>query len=276
MKVRRNLLLIIIAAVLGLSVIFAWVMAGKDKTRTQTAVKHEATVSASALLNQVRELEAKGDLLGAKAVYQQLTNDFPGSSEMVNWQKKLEEINIRLLFSSEITANSKLYQIKPGDSLAKIAKEFKTTVELIQRSNNLTGTTIFPGRNIKVWSAPFSVFVDKSQNILILKTGEDVIRTYTVSTGTNNSTPTGTFKITNKLSSPTWFKSGAVVPPGSPENILGSRWLGFDLAGYGIHGTVEPQNLGKQVTAGCVRMANAEVEELYSIVPVGTEVTIVD
>jgi lipoprotein-anchoring transpeptidase ErfK/SrfK len=52
--------------------------------------------------------------------------------------------------------------------------------------------------------------------------------------------------------------------------------MGFELAGYGIHGTVDPQSLGKQVTQGCVRMANNEVEELYSIVPEGTEVAIVD
>ena len=48
------------------------------------------------------------------------------------------------------------------------------------------------------------------------------------------------------------------------------------MAGYGIHGTIEPQNLGKQVTEGCVRMVNADVEELFIIVPTGTEVTIVD
>ena len=52
--------------------------------------------------------------------------------------------------------------------------------------------------------------------------------------------------------------------------------MGFDLAGYGIHGTVEPKELGKQVTQGCVRLGNADVEELYSIIPVGTEVTIIN
>jgi len=118
--------------------------------------------------------------------------------------------------------------------------------------------------------------VDKSQNTLILKTGEEIIKTYIVSTGVNNSTPLGNFKIINKLVSPTWYKAGVVVSAGSPGNILGSRWLGFDLAGYGIHGTTDPQSLGRQVTQGCVRMSNSDVEELYSIVPVETEVTIVD
>ena len=80
----------------------------------------------------------------------------------------------------------------------------------------------------------------------------------------------------NKQVNPTWFKAGAVVPPDSPENILGTRWMGFDLKSYGIHGTTDPDALGKQVTAGCVRMRNSEVEELYDIAPIGTEVTMVD
>ena len=110
----------------------------------------------------------------------------------------------------------------------------------------------------------------------MLKCDEEVFKTYVISTGKNNSSPVGTFKIVNKIANPTWFKAGVAVPPTSPENILGTRWMGFDLAGFGIHGTTEPQFLGQQVTQGCVRMANPEVEELYIMVPVGTEVTIVD
>jgi len=67
-----------------------------------------------------------------------------------------------------------------------------------------------------------------------------------------------------------------MIPPGDPENILGTRWMGLDKESYGIHGTTDPKSLGLQATAGCVRMRNSEVEQLYSIVPVGTEVTIID
>jgi lipoprotein-anchoring transpeptidase ErfK/SrfK len=144
------------------------------------------------------------------------------------------------------------------------------------KSNNLTDDRIIPGRKVKIWVMPFNIVVDKSQNLLFLKSSDEIIKTYIVSTGANNSTPVGTFKITSKLQNPTWYKSGAVVPAGSPENVLGSRWLGFDLPGYGIHGTIDPQSLGKQVTQGCVRMSNSEVEELYTITPQGAEVTIVD
>jgi len=265
-------LLIIIPVILIILVVFI----ALNLKRTGLSLPTKAGVSVSALLNQAKNLEAKNNLPEAKAAYQNLVNEFPNSAEVMNWQKKTEEINMKLLFSNTVTAGSLLYEIKPGDTLFKIAKDFNTTPDLIMKSNHLSDGRIIPGRKIKVWNAPFTMLVDKSQNTLILKSNEEILKTYIVATGINNSTPVGTFKITNKLPNPTWFKAGAVVPSGSPENVLGTRWMGFDLAGYGIHGTTDPQSLGKQVTQGCVRMSNADVEELYTIVPVGTEVTIVD
>ena len=228
------------------------------------------------LLSQARQLEIKGELLEAKSIYQKLVNEFTESPEVANWQKRAEDINIKLLFSPAITPKSMVYQIKPGDTLNKIAREYKTTPELIMKSNNISDSLIIPGRKIKIWNVPFSILVDKSQNIMLLKSDEEVIKTYIVSTGKDNCTPVGVFKIVNKLANPTWFKAGAVVSSGSPENVLGTRWMGFDLAGYGIHGTTEPKDLGKQVTQGCVRLSNSDVEELYNIVPAGTEVSIVE
>ena len=244
--------------------------------RKEPAFKSGGGSSATALLNQIKDLQAKSDLSGVKSVYQKLVNDYSNSSEVTNWQKKIDDINIKLLFSPVITPKSAIYEIRPGDTLSKIAREFKTTPDLIKKSNNLSDDRILPGKKIKVWTAPFSILVDKSQNILILKSEEEIIKTYIVATGKNNSTPVGNFKITSKLINPTWFKTGAVVPAGSPENILGTRWMGIDVPSYGIHGTTDPQALGSQVTQGCVRMANSDVEELFTIVPLGTEVIIVD
>ena len=225
---------------------------------------------------QARGLEAQGNLTGARQEYQRLINEYPNSREVLLWQKKAEEINLALLFSRTITPGSFEYEIKSGDSLEKIARDYRTTVELIKKSNGLSSDNIFPGNRIKVWTAPFNIVVDKSQNTLLLKTGDTIFKSYTVATGSNNSTPVGTFKIVEKIPNPPWYKPGAVIPAGSPENILGTRWLGLTKEGYGIHGTTDPKSLGTQVTAGCIRMANQDVEELYSIVPVGVEVTIVD
>ena len=268
----KNKLWIIIIAVVVIGGVAVLLVSKKINKVVQIASQS----SARSLSNQARALETKGSLLEAKLLYQRLVNDFSDSSEVMDWQKRAEDINIKLLFSSVPTPKSIIYQIRPGDTLNKIAREHKTTTELIMKSNNMIDALIIPGRKIKVWNTPFNILVDKSQNILLLKNNEEIIKTYIVSTGKNNCTPVGTFKIVNKLPNPTWFKAGAVVSPQSPENVLGTRWMGFDLAGYGIHGTVEPKELGKQVTQGCVRLSNTDVEELYTIVPVGTEVTVIE
>jgi lipoprotein-anchoring transpeptidase ErfK/SrfK len=228
------------------------------------------------LISQAEIQEEKQDLIAAKSTYQKLITDFPNESEVQIWQKRLEEINLKIIFSNIITPQSQIYEVKPSDNLVKIAKQFNTTVDLIKKINNLDSDLVLPGRKLKIWTAKFSLLIDRSQNILILKSDDEVIKTYRVSTGENFSTPLGKFKIINKLISPVWYKTGAIIPPDSPENILGSRWLGFNLPGYGIHGTTDPSTIGKHITKGCVRMLNKDIEELYIFLPIGTEVTIIE
>ncbi|MBI5145173.1 MAG: LysM peptidoglycan-binding domain-containing protein, partial [Candidatus Omnitrophica bacterium] len=224
---RRIIIFAVIASIilLGIFMIFSLV-------RSRRFFSAQESASVSGLLGQAKEFELKGDLVGVKEALRKLISEFPNSGEVMGWQKKLEELNIKLIFSPVVTSHSILYQIKPGDSIVKIAQGHNTTPELIMKSNHLTSEKIIPGKKIKVWNASFSIVVDKSQNILILKVNEEVFKVYTVSTGANNSTPVGIFKIVNKIPNPTWFKAGAVVSPDSPENILGSRWLGFNLSGY--------------------------------------------
>ena len=88
----------------------------------------------------------------------------------------------------------------------------------------------------------------------------------------------GDFTITTKLENPVHFRKdiSKAVEAGSDANLLGTRWLGLSVVGYGIHGHAVPEDLGKQVSLGCVRMLNKDVEELYDILPMKTKVTIVD
>ncbi len=236
----------------------------------QSKTAGQAYVSLAALY------EKEGRLVDARDAYRKAFETYPDMDIVKNAKEKIEDLNIKIIFSPLIDPASKVYEVRAGDSLGKIAKASGTTVELLKKSNNLTSDIIREGMRLKTAAAKFSVVVDKSQNVLFLKENEEIIKAYKVSTGANNSTPVGTFKIENKLVDPVWYSAGAVVPAGSPENILGTRWLGISARGYGIHGTTDPASLGRQVTAGCVRMRNSDVEELYVIVPVGTEVTIVD
>jgi len=215
-------------------------------------------------------------LLEARAAYRLLIERFPNSPLAGQAQTRLGVVNVALLFSPTLTELDTTYEVQAGDTLGEIATAHRTTVELLKRANRLTSDLIRPRQKLKVPKGRFSVVVDKSQNQLLLTKENQFVTAYSVATGADNSTPVGTFKIVNKVVNPVWYRQGAMVPPDSPENILGSRWMGLDKPGYGIHGSVDLTGLGSQITAGCVRMSRADVEELFAIVPVGTEVTIVD
>ena len=229
-----------------------------------------------ALLKLGQVYEVQQQFVEARSMYRMLLDQFPDSPLLPNTQLRLGQVNVALLFSPTVTDMDKIQPVKAGDTLGKIAAVNGTTVEFLKRANGLKSDVIHPGQRLKVPKGKFTIVVDKSQNQLLLTEDNQFIKTYPVATGKDNSTPVGTFKVVTRIPNPVWYKQGAAVPPESPENILGTRWIGIDKQGYGIHGSVDPDAIGKQVTAGCVRMSNSDVEELFDIVPVGTEVTIVD
>ncbi len=236
----------------------------------------ELSIPVQKLLEQAAQDEAQGDKLKAKEAYQEIIFEHPDYDKIEEIQNKLGSLNIGIIFSTLQTPQTMAHQVEPGDSLGKLARQYGTTKELIKRSNGLKSDVIRVGQKLRIWKAPFSVLINKSQNILILKSREEVVKIYHVATGKDNSTPAGTFKIASKIPNPVWFKAGsAPIPPESPENELGSRWMGFDVdPHYGIHGTIHPQVIGEHATAGCVRLTNPNVEELFDLLPLGTQVTI--
>ena len=71
-----------------------------------------------------------------------------------------------------------------------------------------------------------------------------------------------------------WAKGLKPVPPG-PGNPLGTRWMGLNTPGVGIHGTSEPWSIGHSESHGCIRMQVPDAEWLYKHVRIGTPVFII-
>jgi len=96
-----------------------------------------------------------------------------------------------------------------------------------------------------------------------------VVKIYRTAVGAASSpTPSGTYKIAQRVANPTWYGPDKVVGPGK-DNPVGTRWLGLSRKGYGIHGTNNPRSIGKRASHGCVRMRNTDVEDLFGRVAVG-------
>jgi lipoprotein-anchoring transpeptidase ErfK/SrfK len=114
----------------------------------------------------------------------------------------------------------------------------------------------------------------QDRKLALLEDGE-VKKIYPVAVGRPSSpSPVGTFTIERRVKNPTYSHDGISVPPG-PGNPVGTRWMGLSIHGYGIHGTNEPKSIGKASSHGCIRLAKADLEELYPLVAVGDTVRLV-
>jgi lipoprotein-anchoring transpeptidase ErfK/SrfK len=98
---------------------------------------------------------------------------------------------------------------------------------------------------------------------------DEVVEMFAVAVGAPATpTPVGSFKIVNRIPHPTYYRPGKVIPPGA-ANPLGTRWMGLNQKGYGIHGTTEPDSIGHASSTGCIRLRNGDVERLFERVRAG-------
>jgi len=128
-----------------------------------------------------------------------------------------------------------------------------------------------------------SIRIVLSERKLYLYGGDGtVVTTYRVAVGMPKyPTPTGNLRIITKQVDPTWNPPDSAwaagmgpVPPG-PENPLGTRWMGLNSPGIGIHGTPTSSSIGTAASHGCIRMLIPQAEDLFARVFVGTPVEIV-
>ena len=91
----------------------------------------------------------------------------------------------------------------------------------------------------------------------------EVVQVFAVAVGAPATpSPVGTFIIVNRVANPTYYHPGKVVAPG-PRNPLGTRWIGLNQKGYGIHGTDDQASVGFAKSHGCIRLRTADIERLF-------------
>jgi lipoprotein-anchoring transpeptidase ErfK/SrfK len=240
----------------------------------------QASPAVQSAISDARAALDAGQLADAKKQLDQIVATTPDPEAI----KLLGDVNIKMLKSAIPMAGKERYSIQSGDYLQKIAKKYNTTVELIKDMNGMQTDTIRAGAAVMVYNGDFSIRVSKNQNTLDLMAGDKLFKRYSVGTGKWGKTPAVQFKIVDKITEPPWtrFTDGKQIEYGDPENVLGTRWMKIvsaehpEITGFGIHGTWERDSIGKQSSAGCIRMLNEDVEELFDLVPRKTTVIITD
>jgi len=237
----------------------------------------EAAAQADDAFATARQRLDSGDYQGAREAALSALEARPGDPAIEGF---LSDLAMPLLASQRPMPEKTEYVVQSGDYLGKLAATYNTPVALIAKANNIQGAIIRIGETLRLFDGNQHVFaltVSKSRNDVLVTLDGRFFKRYRAATGRNSKTPVGTFKITDKIVHPAWHKPGApAIPYGHPDNLLGTHWLALDLPGYGLHGTWEPDSIGGQTSDGCIRLLNEHIEELYTILPKGTLVTITE
>ena len=212
-------------------------------------------------------------------------------------RRQLMQINDRLVFSKDRFADDPhggIYTVQRGDQLSKIAARHGVTWELLCRVNGMSDPKrLQAGKAIKVVRGPVHAVVNKGGFRMDLyfnsPGGPDAVylTSFPVGLGKDDSTPTGKWVLRpgGKLKNPEYYspRGEGVFDKDDPKNPLGEYWLALDgvegqavgKESYGIHGTIEPDTIGKQASMGCIRLLNEDVARVYELLTDGKSYVVV-
>lgn len=227
-----------------------------------------------------------GEVIEARHELNAMLSNSGRPDEQKRLRDYLAKIANATIFSSRRLENDPLvgtYKVESGDFLSVIAKKYKLSYQILMRINGIPDATkLRANRNIKVLHGPFHVKIHKSDFRLDLYLQDLYVRSFPVAIGIDGGTPLGVWRVKDPVSNPTYYppasaKKKRIIPPDDPMNPLGEHWIGLEgiegdavgQIGYGIHGTIEPESIGKAVSLGCVRMHNADVEFIFGLVRPG-------
>lgn len=211
-------------------------------------------------------------------------------SEAEEVREALTRAGQTLVFSPQLVSGdptAEQYTVQSGDLLSRIAPQYNITYQLLELINRVDARRIRAGQQIKVIRGPFHAVVDKSEfRMDVFLQGPDgtelYVRSFDVGLGESNSTPMGNWVVRrgSKMANPSWTnpRTGAFFAPDDPKNPVGEYWIGLegaeertrDLMGYGIHGTIEPESVGRSASMGCVRLRDEDIALVYKLLVEGT------
>ena len=199
------------------------------------------------------------------------------SSTMAEIQNSEAQPSMQDMTFEQLSELAIEYEVKSGETLSEIASHYNVGTGLLVRLNAISNVDLIrSGKKIKVLQGPFRILIKKGEKTLSLSLGDRHYKTYDIAVGKSDSTPEGEFKIMTKIVKPTWTDpySRLQIKGDDPRYPLGTRWMQFAEYGYGIHGTNNPSSIKTEASFGCIRMLDADVEEVYDLVTLGTTVQI--
>jgi hypothetical protein len=209
----------------------------------------------------------------------------PASRDRARYE--LTALSRRFVFTPEIVDGdtfARLHIVGSGERLAAIVRAHGLQVDwrFIMRINGIISDRhVRPGQRLKLITGPFHAVVDKGDYRLDLYLGTGAERvfvaSYPVGLGEFNSTPVGMFRLrpASKLINPAWSnpRTGERFTADDPANPIGEYWIGLEgidettraMQGYGIHGTIDTDSIGRDASMGCIRMLPEDIAVIYEV-----------
>ena len=137
--------------------------------------------------------------------------------------------------------------------------------------------------NYATHEAPGTIVIDTPNTYLYYVLGNGKAIRYGIGVGREGFTWAGSKTVEKKAEWPDWTPPAEMLErqpylprfmAGGPGNPLGARAMYLSGSVYRIHGTNAPETIGQRVSSGCIRLTNADVEDLYSRVKLGTKVIV--
>jgi hypothetical protein len=200
-------------------------------------------------------------------------------------KQRMAKLNESLIFGRRAYRNDPFagaYTVRSGELLQTIARNHGLGWEFLGRLNNISDPRRLRAmQTLKVVKGPFHAVVSKRAFTLDVylgspgQAGAMYVTTFNVGLGKDSSTPTGTWVAHNKLKNPEYYspRGEGIIPADDPANPLGEYWIGLrgiegqalGSESYGIHGTIEPETIGKEESMGCIRLANEDAGRVFEL-----------
>lgn len=241
--------------------------------RPRTAARfNEVPESAGSLdLQKIDQQIAKGDIIAAHRELSTAYWNDPAARAAI--MPRIEKTADAIYFSPQ-PHFVEPYVVQAGDRLQTIATKYQLAWPYLASLNKVDPKRIRAGQKLKVIKGPLSAFVDLSDFEITIHAHGFFVKRYQVGIGKDGASPLGKFTVLEKVEKPQYTDpKGKVIAGGHPANPLGTHWIDLGNS-YGIHGTIEPDSIGKAESRGCVRMRNEEVVEVYNFLVKGSEVVI--
>ena len=201
----------------------------------------------------------------------------------------LAQLSETLVFGSGVAQRdpfAREFIIPEGGVLAKIAQNQTNGLhwKFLARINGISSPNrIRSGQRLKLLDGPFHAVVDKSSYRLDLWMGQEedrvFVRSFNVGLGRDNRTPEGQFEVSSRVENPqhTDPETGKVFGKDDPLNPVGEHWIAIKgtepatekLSGFGLHGTIDENSIGRSESLGCVRMLPDDIALLYEVLSPG-------